>query len=70
MLTTEAMVSEIPNVSTRQDGTIRHFHSSEMANGAQYPGGAPDLDLLWSMFDWIPEGRGTDWYPKLDYSHK
>ena len=32
--------------------------------------GAPDLDPLWSMLDWAPEGRGTDWYPKLDYSHK
>ena len=61
-------------VFTRQNGTIRHFYSSEMggdmADPGQDPRGAPDLDPLWSMLDWAPEGRGTDWYPKLDYGHK
>ncbi len=61
-------------VFTRRDGTIRHFYSSEMsgqmADPGQDPRGAPDLDPLWSMLDWAPEGRGTDWYPKLDYGHK
>jgi predicted dithiol-disulfide oxidoreductase (DUF899 family) len=61
-------------VFTRQNGTIRHFYSSEMsgdmADHGQDPRGAPDLDPLWSMLDWAPEGRGTDWYPKLDYGHK
>ena len=58
----------------RRNGTIRHFYSSEMsgpmADPGQDPRGAPDLDPLWSMLDWTPEGRGTDWYPKLDYGHK
>jgi predicted dithiol-disulfide oxidoreductase (DUF899 family) len=58
-------------VFTRRDGTIRHFYSSEMsgqmADPGQDPRGAPDLDPLWSMLDWAPEGRSTDWYPKLDY---
>jgi hypothetical protein len=22
---------------------------------------------LWDLFDYTPEGRGTDWYPKLAY---
>jgi predicted dithiol-disulfide oxidoreductase (DUF899 family) len=61
-------------VFTRQNGTIRHFYSGEMggdmADPGQDPRGAPDLDPLWSMLDWAPEGRGTDWYPKLDYGHK
>jgi predicted dithiol-disulfide oxidoreductase (DUF899 family) len=61
-------------VFSRQNGTIRHFYSSEMsgemADPGQDPRGAPDLDPLWSMLDWAPEGRGTDWYPKLDYGHK
>jgi predicted dithiol-disulfide oxidoreductase (DUF899 family) len=61
-------------VFTRNNGTIRHFYSSEMggdmADPGQDPRGAPDLDPLWSMLDWAPEGRGTDWYPKLDYGHK
>ena len=61
-------------VFTRQNRTIRHFYSSEMsgemADPGQDPRGAPDLDPLWSMLDWAPEGRGTDWYPKLEYGHK
>jgi predicted dithiol-disulfide oxidoreductase (DUF899 family) len=32
-----------------------------------YPRGAPDLDPLWSILDTAPEGRGADWYPKLEY---
>jgi len=58
-------------VFTRRDGTIRHFYSGEMggsmADPGQDPRGAPDLDPLWLMLDYAPEGRGTDWYPKLGY---
>lgn len=58
-------------VFTRRDGKIRHFWSSEMyglsADPGQDPRGAPDLDPLWTLLDTTPEGRGTDWYPKLDY---
>ena len=65
--------SDIPafNVFTRRDGTIRHFWSGEMgfesADPGQDPRGAPDLMPLWTILDCTPEGRGTDWYPKLDY---
>jgi predicted dithiol-disulfide oxidoreductase (DUF899 family) len=65
--------SEIPaiNVFTRRDGAIRHFWSGEMTGGSadpsQDPRGAPDLAPLWNILDITPEGRGTDWYPKLDY---
>jgi len=63
--------SEIPalNVFTRRDGTIRHFWSGEMTKGdpGQDPRGAPDLGPMWAVLDTTPEGRGTDWYPKLDY---
>lgn len=58
-------------VFTRRNGTINHFYSGEMsgamADPGQDPRGAPDLDLLWLMLDLTPEGRGTDWYPKLEY---
>ena len=58
-------------VFTRRDGTIRHFWSGEiggeMADPGQDPRGAPDLDPLWTLLDTTPEGRGTDWYPKLEY---
>ena len=61
------------SVFTRRDGTIRHFYSGEMspamADPGQDPRGAPDMDSLWLMLDWTPEGRGADWYPKLDYGH-
>ncbi|MGY3607151.1 MULTISPECIES: DUF899 family protein [unclassified Bradyrhizobium] len=59
------------NVFTRRDGTIRHFWSGEMGSKMSDPGqdprGAPDIDPLWTILDTTPEGRGTDWYPKLSY---
>lgn len=59
------------NVFTRRDGTIRHFWSGEMgpkmSDPGQDPRGAPDIDPLWTILDTTPEGRGTDWYPKLNY---
>jgi predicted dithiol-disulfide oxidoreductase (DUF899 family) len=59
------------NVFTRRDGTIRHFWSGEMGFDAADPGedprGAPDLMPIWTILDSTPEGRGTDWYPKLEY---
>jgi hypothetical protein len=59
------------SVFTRRDGTIRHFWSGEMSGGMADPGqdprGAPELDVLWTVLDTTPEGRGTDWYPKLQY---
>jgi predicted dithiol-disulfide oxidoreductase (DUF899 family) len=60
------------NVFTRRDGVIRHFWSGEMGPGTTDPGqdprGAPDLDPLWTLLDFTPGGRGSDWYPKLDYT--
>ena len=41
--------------------------SGEMADPGQDPRGAPDPAPLWAMLDLTPEGRGTDWYPKLNY---
>ena len=65
--------SDIPslNVFTRRDGAIRHFWAGEMtgptADPGQDPRGAPDLPPMWTLLDTTPEGRGTDWYPKLNY---
>ena len=65
--------SEVPsfNVFTRRDGTIRHFWGGEMTNATVDPGqdprGAPDPAPLWMILDCTPEGRGADWYPKLEY---
>jgi predicted dithiol-disulfide oxidoreductase (DUF899 family) len=60
------------NIFTRRNGTIYHFWagemSGEMADPGQDPRGAPDPDPLWSILDLTPEGRGGDWYPKLEYA--
>jgi predicted dithiol-disulfide oxidoreductase (DUF899 family) len=57
------------NVFTKHDGVVRHFWSDEisgeMADPGQDPRGAPDPDPLWILLDRTPEGRGSDWYPKL-----
>ena len=59
------------NVFTKRDGKIRHFWGGEMnaasADPGQDPRGAPDLMPLWTILDVTPEGRGTEWYPKLNY---
>ena len=56
-------------VFTRRDGTIRHFWSQEMiaSDPGQDPRGAPDPAPLWGVLDLTPEGRGADFYPKLEY---
>jgi len=60
------------NVFTRRDGKIHHFWAGEMNNEMADPGqdgrGAPDPDPLWAILDLTPEGRGADWYPKLEYA--
>jgi predicted dithiol-disulfide oxidoreductase (DUF899 family) len=61
------------NVFTRKGGKVRHFWGGEMsfetADPGQDPRGAPDLDPLWTILDTTPEGRGADWYPKLEYTN-
>lgn len=65
---------DVPGLSIfiRHDGTIRHFWSGEMsgemADPGQDPRGAPDLDPLWTILDLTPAGRGSTWYPKLEYA--
>lgn len=64
---------EIPALIVyRLDGDkVRLFWASEMtgdmADPGQDPRDAPDIASLWSLLDLTPQGRGTDWYPKLRY---
>lgn len=64
---------DVPGLSifARSNGEIHHFWSGEMsgemADPGQDPRGAPDLDPLWTILDLTPAGRGTTWYPKLEY---
>ncbi|MGH8751174.1 MAG: DUF899 family protein [Burkholderiales bacterium] len=59
------------NVFIRRGGNIQHFYSSELMFAKSKTGQQPrHVDLiwpLWNLFDLTPEGRGTDWYPKLSY---
>ena len=58
------------DVWVKRDGKVRHFWGAEMG-GTEDPGqdarGAPDIAPLWNILDLTPGGRGTDWYPKLEY---
>ena len=61
------------DVWVRRDGRVRHFWASELggtADPGQDPRGAPDPTPLWNVLDLTPAGRGSDWYPKLDYGGK
>jgi catechol 2,3-dioxygenase-like lactoylglutathione lyase family enzyme len=40
----------------------------ETADPGQDPRGTSDLMRIWTILDSTPEGRGADWYPKLEYS--
>jgi predicted dithiol-disulfide oxidoreductase (DUF899 family) len=54
----------------KRDGVVRHFWAGEMgatADPGQDPRGAPDIAPLWNILDLTPGGRGSDWYPKLEY---
>ncbi|MGJ7570255.1 DUF899 family protein [Variovorax sp. RB2P76] len=59
------------NVFRRDGDSIRHFWAAEMGPGTADPGqdprGAPDPMPIWNLLDMTPEGRGSDWYPKLSY---
>jgi predicted dithiol-disulfide oxidoreductase (DUF899 family) len=59
------------NVFTRRDGEIRHFWGTELFQAAREPGQDPrHVDFIWpiwNVLDVTPEGRGTDWSPRLEY---
>ncbi len=58
------------DVWTKKDAEVRHFWAAE-SGGTADPGQdahlAPDPAPLWTILDLSPGGRGTNWYPKLDY---
>jgi predicted dithiol-disulfide oxidoreductase (DUF899 family) len=65
--------SQVPvlHVFRRKDGNTFHTWSSELVFAPEDPGqNARHIDLiwpLWNVLDATPQGRGTDWYPKLGY---
>ena len=55
----------------RQGDKVRLFWAAEGGFETADPGSdphlAPDPTPLWNILDWTPGGRGSNWYPKLDY---
>lgn len=64
--------SEWPSLDVwvRRGDKVHHWWSPE-SSGTQDPGQdphlAPELAPLWNVLDLTPGGRGTNWYPKLEY---
>lgn len=59
------------NVFARSGSEVRHCYCTELLFAPAEKGqNGRHVDLiwpLWNLFDFTPEGRGTDWYPKLRY---
>ena len=63
--------SQLPacNVFTKNPDGIFHFYSTELLY-APLQGHPRHMDLMWpvwNMLDITPQGRGTDWFPRLSY---
>jgi predicted dithiol-disulfide oxidoreductase (DUF899 family) len=60
-----------PTVWRRDGDQVRLFWAAEGGMETADPGFdahlAPDPTPLWNILDMTPGGRGTDWYPKLEY---
>lgn len=56
----------------RQGEKVRLFWAAEGGFETADPGFdphlAPDPTPLWNVLDWTPGGRGSDWYPRLEYN--
>ncbi|GAA3902942.1 DUF899 domain-containing protein [Sphingomonas limnosediminicola] len=56
----------------REGDKVRLFWAAEGGPETADPGFdphmAPDPTPLWNILDLTPGGRGTDWYPKLEYN--
>jgi len=69
----DAAGNQLPalNVFVRRPDGIHHFYNTELLYAPPEPGqDGRHVDLiwpLWNLFDYTPEGRGTDWRPRLAY---
>ncbi len=59
------------NVFRKTPEGIFHFYSTELLYVKEEKGqNGRHVDMiwpLWNLFDYTPEGRGTNWYPKFSY---
>ncbi|MGZ4090979.1 MAG: DUF899 family protein, partial [Bacteroidia bacterium] len=60
------------NVFRKTEEGIFHFYATEIlfapADKGQNARHVDAIWPLWNLFDMIPEGRGTNWYPKHNYA--
>jgi predicted dithiol-disulfide oxidoreductase (DUF899 family) len=64
--------SQMPMLNVfRKNKSVRHFYATELLHAKSGPGQDPrhvdSIWPLWNVLDLTPEGRGKDWYPKLQY---
>lgn len=61
------------NVFVRRNGKIHHFYHTELLFPPAEPGqNHRHVDMiwpLWNLLDYTPEGRGKDWYPRINYGN-
>ena len=59
------------SVFVKEGRTIRHFWGSEMVFAPEDPGqhhrGLDFMDPVWGLLDTTPQGRGKDFFPKVQY---
>lgn len=59
------------NVFVKEGGAIRHFWGSELVFAPEDPGqhhrGLDFMDPVWELLDTTPQGRGKDFFPKVEY---
>lgn len=60
----------ICTVFQKHQNKMHHFWSSELffAKLEGQPRHVDTIWPLWNVFDLLPQGRGSDWYPALDYA--
>ena len=60
------------NVFVKRGDKIHHVYNTELMFAPRTKGqDARHVDAvwpLWNLLDFTPEGRGADWYPKLEYA--
>jgi predicted dithiol-disulfide oxidoreductase (DUF899 family) len=59
------------NVFEKADDGIYHRYATELLFVKEEPGQnfrhVDSIWPIWNLFDFTPEGRGTNWYPKFSY---
>lgn len=63
--------NQIPaaNIFVKRADGIHHFWGAELlyVDRPTHPRHVDQIWPMWNVFDLTPEGRGTDWFPKISY---